>query len=364
MNDQKYWLGFSLVSGIGPRRIRNLLNWFGDLQPAWQATERQLRQAGLESQPCANLLRLRAHLDLDAAVAKVEKAGAWLLTLADETYPPLLKTLPDAPVVLYVKGTLLPPDQNALSVVGTRKATHYGMEAAYRLSGALARQGVTIVSGLAHGIDTSAHRGAVEAGGRTIAVLGSGIDQIYPADNRELAQAIEQNGALLSEFPLGTAPEGRNFPRRNRIISGIALGVLVIEAPEGSGALITADMAAEQGRDVFAVPGNIFSQASRGANRLIQEGAKLVISEADILNELQITYTRFEAKTIAEAAAPANDVEKQILNCLSADPLHVDDLARTCGLPIAQVTGTLTILELKGLARKVGPMQYCMVHAH
>ncbi|MBZ0299643.1 MAG: DNA-processing protein DprA [Anaerolineae bacterium] len=363
MSDATYWLGFSLVSGIGPRRVSHLLNWFGDLSSAWHASETQLQRAGLEPQPRANLLRARVSLDLDAEQERIERAGAWLLTLADEAYPPLLKAVPDPPMVLYMRGSLLPIDQNALSMVGTRKATHYGQEAASNIAAALADQGVTIISGLAHGIDTAAHRGALSAGGRTLAVLGSGVDHIYPADNRELAAKIVENGALVSEFPLGTAPEARNFPRRNRIISGIALGVLVVEAPEGSGALITADMAAEQGREVFAVPGNIFNTSSRGSNRLIQEGAKLVMSAEDILDELSIAYSHVEARTLTESMIPANDTENQILDQLSADPLHVDDLARTCGLPIAQVTSTLTILELKGLARKVGPMQYCLIHA-
>lgn len=360
MNENKYWLGFSLVSGIGARRLTHLLNWFGDLEPAWHASEGQLRQAGLDDKPLANLLEQRRKLDLELEFARVAEVGAWLLTLRDEDYPPLLKTLADAPPVLYVKGSLLPVDQNALSVVGTRKATHYGFEAAYKLSHALAAQNVTIISGLAHGIDTAAHRGALKAGGRTLAVLGCGIDQVYPADNHDLAQEVTGSGALISEFPVGTAPEGRNFPRRNRIISGLALGVLVVEAPPGSGALITADTAAEQGRDVFAVPGNIFNKSSQGSNRLIQEGAKLVQTATDILDELNLVYTRVEAKTITERAVPNNPTEVQLLNVLSADPRHVDDLARACNLPIEQITSTLTILELKGLARKVGPMQYCL----
>lgn len=362
MTDQKYWLGFSLVSGIGPRRLTHLLNWFGDVAAAWDAGESQLRQAGLESQPRKNLIQERQRLDLDAEMQRIESAEAWLLTLADDEYPALLKELDDAPLVLYVKGSLLAVDQNALSVVGTRSATHYGYEAAYKLSYALAQQNVTIISGLAHGIDTAAHRGALKAGGRTIAILGCGIDQVYPAENRELAQEIVATGALVSEFPLGTAPEGRNFPRRNRIISGLALAVLVVEAPLGSGAIITAEIAGEQGRDVFAVPGNIFNKSSQGSNRLIQDGAKLVMTAADILDELNLTYTRVEAKTITERAVPENATEARLLSHLSADPLHVDDLARACDMPIAQVTSTLTILELKGLARKVGPMQYCLVH--
>jgi DNA processing protein len=361
VDDKEYWLGFSLVSGIGRQRVTHLLNHFGRLAAAWHASERQLERAGLEAHPRSSLVRQRAQLHLEQEIHRIQKAGAWLITLADEGYPPLLKELSDAPLVLYGRGDLLPRDQNALSVIGTRRATHYGREAAQRLAHDLAQQGITIVSGLAHGIDTAAHEGALQAGGRTIAVMGCGIDQVYPADNRELAHQIVAQGALLSEFPLGTAPEGRNFPRRNRIISGMSLGVLVVEAPENSGALITADMAAEQGRDVFAVPGNIFSQSSRGSNRLIQEGAKLVMHAADILDELNMAYTRAEARTITEQIIPDNPVEARLLECLSADPMHVDDLTRHCGLPIAQVTSTLTILELKGLARKVGPMQYCLV---
>ncbi|MAS34491.1 MAG: DNA-protecting protein DprA [Anaerolineaceae bacterium] len=364
MSDHKFWLGFSLVSGIGPRRLTNLLNYFGDLSAAWRASDAQLHQAGLESGVRANLLHLRATLDLERELERVQSSGAQMVTLGDNDYPAPLKTVPDPPILLYIRGVLLPSDQNALAVVGTRKPTHYGLEAANKLSGALAKQGTTIISGLAHGIDTAAHQGALAANGRTIAVLGTGIDQVYPADNRKLAQEIVANGALISEFPLGTPPEGRNFPRRNRIISGMALGVLVVEAPENSGALITADMAAEQGRDVFAVPGNIFNVASRGANRLIQEGAKLVTSAADILDELSIAYTRVEARTITETVAPANGAEASILALLSSDPLHVDDLARASNLPIAEITSTLTILELKGLARKVGPMQYCLIAAH
>jgi DNA processing protein len=245
-----------------------------------------------------------------------------------------------------------------LGIVGTRKATTYGRDVAYDLAKQLGQNGVTVVSGLAHGIDTAAHRGALDGGGRTIAVLGCGIDRIYPADNRELAQEMSRHGAIISEFALGTPPEGRNFPRRNRVISGMALGVLVIEADLGSGALITAEMALDQGREVFAVPGNIYNHTSRGTNRLIQDGAKLVISVNDILDELDIRHQSVQTQAIAEHIVPANETEARLLEQLSADPLHVDDIARLCGLPIATVTSTLTVLELKGLARAVGQMQY------
>jgi DNA processing protein len=262
---------------------------------------------------------------------------------------------------LYVRGALSPADDLALAMVGTRKATSYGRDATYDLAKQLARQGITIVSGLAHGIDAAAHKGALDGGGRTIAVFGCGIDVLYPRENRDLALKICDNGALISEFPIGTAPAAGNFPRRNRIISGLSLGILVVEAPEGSGALISADLAAEQGREVFAVPGNIYSPMSRGTNRLIQEGAKLVMHVGDVLDELNIAYTNVQTRLSAEQIAPGNEVEASILKHLSADPLHIDEIVRLSQLPIATVSSTLTILELKGLARMVGHMQYSLI---
>ncbi|MGQ9887569.1 MAG: DNA-processing protein DprA [Aggregatilineales bacterium] len=363
MNESKYWLGFSLVPEIGPRRLARLLSVFGDAASAWNATETQLRRAGIENRPLENLLYARKSLDLDLEMEKVKRTGAWLITLADDAYPPLLRQIAEAPTVLYVRGTLETSDAQALSVVGTRKATAYGRDAAHELARQLARSGVTIISGLAHGIDSAAHAGALAGGGRTLAVLGCGIDRIYPSHNRALAENIVQRGALVSEFPIGTPPDGRNFPRRNRIISGMALGVLVVEAPENSGALITAAVAADQGREVFAVPGNIFNPSSRGSNRLIQDGAKLVMEVDDILLELNLALRNVQLQAAAEQVAPANGTEARLLEHLSADPLHVDELARLVDLPIAVVTSTLAILELKGLVRTAGPMQYALTRS-
>jgi DNA processing protein len=362
--DRIYWLGFSLVPKIGPKSLARLLNGFGSLPAAWSASELQLRQAGLDGQALNNLLRVRSEIDLDREIAKIERTGARFLTLTDDEYPTLLKTLPEAPPVLYIRGSLGAEDNRALSIVGTRKPTAYGRDAAYSLSKQLAARDVTIISGLAQGIDAAAHRGALDAGGRTIAVLGSGIDQLYPRENTGLAQEIAKHGALISEFPMGAPPEGRNFPRRNRIISGLSLGVLVVEAPEKSGALITAITAAEQGREVFAVPGNIFSQASSGTNRLIQDGAKLVMDVDDILDELKITHTAIEIRKTTEQIAPANPLEAQLVDCLSAEPLHIDEIVRMSGLSAAVVSSTLTILELKGIARMVGHMQYHLLHTN
>lgn len=364
MSDRQFWLGFSLVPEIGPKRLSHLLNRFGDLASAWTASEAQLCAAGLDRQPLANLLQTRRRLDLDAEMRKVEKAGARFITLVDEDYPALLKTVPDAPAVLYIRGELTPDDSRALSIVGTRRATSYGRDAAYHFAKSLAAQDVTIISGLAHGVDSAAHRGALDGGGRTLAVLGCGIDRVYPADNQRLAADITHNGALITEFPIGVPPEASNFPRRNRIISGLALGVLVVEAPEKSGALITTTTAAEQGREVFAVPGNVFNPMSSGTNRLIQDGAKLVMTVDDILEELNIAHGTVQTSAAARQIAPANEAEHRLLLHLGADPIHVDDLTRLSGLPVAVVSSTLTILELKGLARMVGHMQYCVVSTH
>lgn len=360
MQDLKYWLGFSLVSEIGPKRLAHLRQSFGELSQAWHASESHLRASGLEAQPLANLLQARRQMNLEREMEKVAQAGAWLVTLDDERYPELLRTLPDAPALLYVRGTLQPGDHQSVAVVGTRNATAYGRDAAYDFGKQLAQNEVTVISGLAHGIDTAAHRGALDGHGRTIAVLGNGIDQIYPRDNLALAAEITRHGALISEFPIGAPPEARNFPRRNRVISGLALGVLIVEAPKGSGALITATIAAEQGREVFAVPGNIFSPNSLGTNRLIQDGAKLVMQVEDVLNEVNVAHTLVQTKTTTERIIPDNDVEAGLLEHLSAEPIHVDELSRLCQFPIETVTSTLTILELKGLARKTGPMQYSL----
>lgn len=351
-------LGLSLVSGIGPRRLERLRDYFDNIGDAWLASEGQLAQAGLDRRLRRRLVALRRELDLEREVERIRACGAEFLTLLDEDYPEPLRNIPDPPLALYLRGELLPEDRHALGMVGTRKATTYGRDVAGQLAQDLARQGITVISGLAYGIDAAAHRGALEAGGRTLAVLGSGVDVIYPANHRRLAQDICRHGALISEYPPGTLPEGRHFPRRNRLISGLSLGILVIQAPLTSGAIITANIAGEQGKEVFAVPGNILDPASAGCHRLIQDGAKLVTGVADILDELNLAWTRAETAVVARQAVPANESEASLLALLGVEPTHVDDLARQCQLPVASVSSTLTILELRGLARKVGPMQY------
>jgi len=358
MDARKYWLGFNAVRGIGPLRLRALQAAFDSLESAWHASESELAAAGLDRRAIGNLLAARQHFDLDRMLEAVYRAGASVITLDDADYPPLLRELPDAPPVLFVKGTLLDADRWAVAFVGTRRATAYGREVTRQLVASLAGAGITIVSGLALGIDAAAHKAALDAGGRTIAVLGCGIDRVYPPEHRKLAADIVNNGALITEFPLGTEPEGKNFPVRNRLISGLSLGVVVVEAPLNSGALLTADFAAEQGRDVFAVPGNVTSPASAGTNRLIQNGAKLVVSADDILDELNLTRTTVETQTQVRQIAPDSPLEAALAALLEDEPLHIDDLVERSGLPITAVSSTLALMELKGMVQRQEGMTY------
>jgi len=360
MNDRKrrdrYWVGFNIVRGIGPTRLRALLDYFGDVERAWHASAEELRRAGLDRRSLKNMLATRTALDLDRELERIAAVGAQVLTWESSGYPRLLREIHDPPPLLYVKGTLTEEDSWAVAVVGTRRASTYGREVTRRLTKALARSGITIVSGLARGIDGQAHQAALEAGGRTIAVLGCGIDLIYPPEHRKLTQQIIAQGALISDYPLGTRPEGSNFPPRNRIISGLSLGVLVTNAGVRSGALITADYAAEQGRDVFAVPGSILMHSCAGTNALIQDGAKVVLVPEDILEELNLTMVAEQSE--ARQVLPANEREAAMLTHLSAEPTHVDELGQQVGLPISQVTSTLALMELKGMVRQVGGMKY------
>lgn len=344
------------MQGIGPIRLRALLDAFGDIRAAWEAPRPELVALGLNRRALQNLLKARRQVDLDLLVERVAAKGVHVLTWAHDDYPALLKQLPDAPPVLYVRGELTPADEWAVAMVGTRKATTYGKEVARRLAGELARNGVTVVSGLARGIDGVSHRAALDAGGRTIAVLGCGIDRIYPPEHRKLAAAIVEQGAVVSDYPLGTPPEGKNFPPRNRIISGLSRGVVVVEAGKRSGALITSDFAADQGREVFAVPGNILSPASKGCNRLLQEGAHVVVEARDVLEILKLDH--LTEKQVARVALPENAIEATLLAALTHEPMHVDALARSVDLPVETVSSTLIMMELKGLVRQVGGTQY------
>ena len=353
---RKYWVGFNIVPGIGPAKLRALLDHFPDLETAWRADQTALAQAGLDKRAVRSLLRVRQRVDLDAEMAKLERRSLQALTWEDETYPALLKQIYAPPPVLYVRGNLCPEDEWAVAIIGTRRATVYGKQVAAMLGRDLARSGVTVVSGLARGIDSVAHRAALEAGGRTIAVMACGLDRVYPPEHRELAQEIIQRGALVGDYPLGTPPEGANFPPRNRIISGLVLGVIVVEAGRRSGALITVDFALDQGRDVFAVPGNILNRSSVGCNRLIQNGAHMVLEIKDVLQELNLTM--IEQHVQAKAVLPSDPTEAKLLELVSDAPVHVDEICRQSSLPIHQVSSTLAMMELKGMVRRVGGMHY------
>src|SRR6185312_6758372 len=359
--DLPYWLALNRVRGIGPARFRLLLEGFGSARGAWEAGPTDWQAAGLDSRSVAALEQQRRRIEPEAEVERLVRLHIGAVRTIDPAYPRLLLEIPLPPPVLYVRGTLAPADEWALAIVGTRRASPYGKQMTERLAGELARQAITVVSGLARGIDTVAHQAALAAGGRTIAVLGCGPDLVYPPENAKLAARIVEQGAVITEFPPGTQPEAGNFPARNRLISGLSLGVLVTEAPETSGALITTRFAAEQGRDVFAVPGNVTNRGSVGANRLIQDGAQMVLEVGDILSELNLHLAPQQMEMLElREALPENASEARLLALLAAsdDPGHIDDLCRASGMPIAEVSGTLVMLELKGLVRLVGPMTY------
>lgn len=353
------YLGFNLTFGIGPARLRRLIDCFGSVEAAWSAPTDALQAAGLDARTLRSLLETRRRVDLAAELQRIEQAGVQLQTWEDPGYPAALTHIDDPPPLLYLRGTLSTADRWAVAVVGTRNPTAYGREATYRLAGDLAAAGVTIISGLAIGIDTIAHRAALDAGGRTVAVLGCGLDRIYPQRNVKLAEEIAAQGALLSEYAPHLPPLAGNFPARNRIISGLSLGVLVVEAGERSGALITVGFALEQGREVLAVPGSIFSKASAGTNRLIAQGAILITSAEDVLAQLNLSEAA--AQQEAALAVPETAQEAALLAALSYEPAHIDEIGRTCALAAGEVGALLTMMELKGLIRHVGGMYYVRV---
>lgn len=360
MNDQKkYWIGFNLVRGIGSVRFQQIRTFFGDLSTAWQAPPEAFQQAGLPERARVNFLKLRQEIDLDQVLDSILEKNVTVLTLLDHDYPDLLREINQAPPVIYLKGALTPTDAFSVAVVGTRKVSEYGQQVTRDTCTYLAARGLTIVSGLARGVDALAHQHALKAGGRTIAVLGSGVDVIYPPEHRKLASAIIENGALISDYPLGTQPEGVNFPPRNRIISGLSLATVVIEAGDRSGALITADFALEQGREVFAVPGNVLSPVSRGTNRLIQNGAYAMISPQDIFDVLNLD--QIDAKKDARQLLPTDDIEARILQAIDYQPKHIDEICNETDLAIEKVSAALTLMELKGMLQHVGGMRYASI---
>ncbi len=345
------------VPGIGNQRIRQLVTHFGSVEAVLSASFSQLLKVeGVDKILAEKILHKQ---DVQFALAQLNLANkneANFVSFWDATYPEPLKATFDPPVLLAVKGQLLPEDAISLAVVGTRNPSNYGAQVTEQMTRELVRAGFVIVSGLARGVDTIAHRTALRAGGRTVAVLGSGLDMIYPAENKRLAAEIENSGALISEFPFGTKPDAPNFPKRNRIISGLSLGTLVVEAGPKSGALITAGFALEQGREVFAIPGPITSLRSAGTNRLIQDGARLVQSVKDILQELEPRLRSLRRLEMGHSAAPEVHLsgdEKRLFEALTSDPQHIDLLSQKLGMSSSEALSILLALELKDLIKQL-----------
>jgi len=359
MNEKiKILVGLTRIPRFGAKKFGQLRHFFGTAEKIWSVSFSELKQIGWEDKNAEEFVFFRDQVDLNKEMEGLDKENVCAIDADDPDYPKLLKQIYNPPFLLYYKGDIKAASDFALAVVGTRSPTNYGKMAAEKLCAELTASGLAIVSGLALGIDSIAHHTACENGFPTIAVLGSGLDQgnVYPPQNRPLAEKIiAQNGVLLSEFPLGTMPVRHNFPMRNRLISGLSLGTLVIEAGESSGALITADFSLEQNREVFALPGSIFNANSAGTNRLIQKGAKLVASVDDILEELNISdLKKFEA---TREIIPDSPEEASILNNL-IEPRHINELSRLTALSMQEINSTLVILEMKGLVKNLGNMTF------
>ena len=356
MNDKPYWIAINLVKGIGAVRLKALLETFGDAKSAWGATPADLRAAGLSKRIIENFVDTRSKVDVDTLWNEIAAKNIRVMTWDDADYPARLREIAQPPPILYLRGDFLEEDAWAVAIVGTRRVTSYGQQVTEEVATFLAQNGVTIVSGLARGVDGIAHKAALKAGGRTLAVLGSGVNRIYPPEHRTLAEQIAKTGAIISDYAPDTPPEGSNFPPRNRIISGLSMATIVIEAAETSGALITANFALEQGREIFALPGNIFAPQSKGPNRLIQQGAHPLLNPRDILEILDLT--RVTEHRAARQILPADATESQLLDALTHEPIHVDEIREKTGLAVEKISSTLVMMELKGMVRHVGGMHY------
>jgi DNA processing protein len=346
-----YWLALSLTPGVGSTLIKRLVDQFDNPEAVFQAPMKELlRIEGLGEKVALEIIKGPLEKAVERELSLLKEVGGAILTLKDDAYPKRLRDIYDPPAVLYVRGELKKEDELAVSIVGSRKTSPYGRWITEKVSQELARHGVTIVSGMARGIDSLAHWGAISAGGRTIAVLGCGVDVIYPSENRNLFGKIIDCGAVLSEFRMGSPPEAGHFPKRNRIISGLSLGVVVVEASTKSGSLLTAGYALEQGREVFAVPGNVGFEGSRGTNRLIKDGAKMVESSEDVLEEILPQWRR-EEETTQQVESPGRDLpeeERILYELLGETPLHIDAIIQESGFEPGTVSSLLLNLELKG----------------
>mgnify|MGYP001136376683 CR=1 FL=1 len=362
MDKNSAYLLLNLLPDIGPWRIKRLIEHFGEIENVFSASLNDLCKVEDIGEILAKrILSAPKEVDLDKELHLIEKYQVRIITWDSPDYPANLKTLPDPPAVIYLRGELKDEDIFAISIVGTRRATVYGKTVTEKLASGLAEARITVISGLARGIDTSAHQTAINAKGRTIAVLGNGLAVHYPPENRKLEEKIITSGALISEFPMTSSPDRANFPRRNRIIAGLSFGVVVIEADIKSGALITARLALEQGREVFAVPGNIFSACSRGTHMLIKQGAKLVEETEDIIEEIIPLKERWQAqqkkpKPVADENLTSE--EKKIYTYLPSEPVSIDFLLERVSLPIGKISQLLLSLEMKGLIKPLAGKMY------
>lgn len=349
--DLAYWVALSHIPQITAGMFERLLAAFGTAENIWQAKEKDLE--ALDKNLARQIIVLRRETPPKKLLDEILKKDIKILIIKDKNYPKLLKEIADPPFLLYVKGEIKSQDDFSMAVVGSRRPTNYGREVTESLTQALVFNGFTIVSGMARGIDSVAHRAAIEAGGRTIAVLGSGVDVCYPPENKKLYEEIAQNGALISQYPPGTRPMPYHFPQRNRIIAGLALGVLVTEAAEKSGSLITAGLAGEAGREVFAVPGPIYSRLSAGTAALIKDGAKLVYQIGDILEELGVGQKSFEDLSDAKVR-PDSAEQEMIMKLLQNEPQHIDAIIKETGLSPAKVASLLSMMEVDGFVKSMG----------
>jgi DNA processing protein len=356
MSDLPYWLALNSLPDIGPVIAGRLLAVFGSPENIFHMAGSELRQVeGVGKSRINSITAFNQWDTIRKEIDSAGKKGVQILSLQDPAYPEGLRRIPGAPVVLYVKGGFTDADKYAIAMVGSRTSSEYGMQVAEKMSHRLASSGLTVVSGMARGIDTASHKGALRAGGRTIAVLGSGIDVPYPASNRDLMRSIESSGAVISEFPFGTPPNKENFPRRNRVISALSFGTVVVEAALDSGSLITVGYALEQGKEVFAVPGNVTSGNSRGTNGLIKNGAKLVENAEEIIDELRPQLKgvlREDHVKSARSLPEMTKEERDLISYLNTDPSHIDKIIRDVNMTTGKALSLLLSLELKGIVRQ------------
>jgi len=348
------WIGLSLVPGVGSKRFVSLLNHFGSPKEVFSARLKELEKIpDIGETTAQSIMNFNSWEEAEKQSLRVGKDGIRFITLKSEEYPTGLKNIYDPPPYLFVKGEIKKEDSRALAIVGTRLPSPYGRLIAEKITCELAEKGVTIVSGFARGVDSISHHFALESKGRTVAVFGSGLDVVYPPENKNLGERIEKSGALISEFLLGTEPEGTNFPKRNRLISGLSLGVIIIEAGIKSGALLTAQLALEQGREVFAVPGNISSKGSQGTNWLIKNGATLVTRVEDILEELKNVFSDETGENNRDSGFSLSEQEQRVYQLLSTEPAHIDLIARESQLSTPRALSLLLNLELKGAVKQL-----------